>query len=204
MKFPNLSRRGFIAAASALSASVAAAMNLPSGIKLLNETDNEEPVEKSKDWITDRGDYYIVHVPEGKTFKNEDLDKSTVFYLENYSTATNMSINGFVNIILLGEYSRFDWARIDTRNTRLASGKERAAMIVEDRRKSRPPMVFNDLHIQTSDCMPVGDPRFSNRSVIPVNNSHLGSYYPPNGRKFLDSGKGQVLATTGSINGPYR
>lgn len=204
MKFPNLSRRGFIAAASALSASVAAAMNLPTGIKLLNETDNEEPVEKSKDWITDRGDYYIVHVPEGKTFKNEDLDKSTVFYLENYSTATNMSINGFVNIILLGEYSRFDRAHIDTRNTRLASGKERAVIIVDDRRKSRPPMVINELHIQTSDCMPVGDPRFSNRSVIPVNNSHLGSYYPPNGRKFLDNGKGQVLATTGSINGPYR
>lgn len=136
MNFPNLTRRGFVAAASAMAASIAAAMSLPPGVKLLNETDNEEPVNLSKDWITDKGDYYIVHVPEGKTFRNELLDKSTIFYIENGASVRGVSINGFVNAIVLNEFADFSHNVIDTSKTRLASGKERSAVVLSYRGRS--------------------------------------------------------------------
>lgn len=147
MNFPNLSRRGFIAAASALAATVSAAMSLPPGIKLLNETDNEEPVNLSKDWITDKGDYYIVHVPEGKTFSGEMLDKSTVFYTEQFSRVNNVSVMGFANVILLSDSCQFTNSEIDARNTRLASGKQRSVMVIDPRYSNgKPNSVFQGIH----------------------------------------------------------
>lgn len=147
MNFPNLSRRGFIAAASALAATVSAAMSLPPGIKLLNETDNEEPVNLSKEWITDKGDYYIVHVPEGKTFSGEMLDKSTVFYMEQFSRVNNVSVMGFANVILLSDTCQFTNSDIDATTTRLASGKERPVMILDSRYSNgKPNSVFRGIY----------------------------------------------------------
>lgn len=151
MKFPNLSRRGFIAAASALAASVTAAMNLPSGIKLLNETGNEEIVDESKEWITDKGDYYIVHVPRGKIISDLTLDKSTVFYLEEYSIARALRVEGFANVIVHSNLCRFEQNVIDARSTRLASGKERAAMVFENRSPQQDrAFIFNEVYIHAS------------------------------------------------------
>lgn len=151
MNSPNLSRRGFIAAASALAASVSAAMNLPSGIKLLNETDNEEPVNLSKDWITDKGDYYIVHIPEGKSFSSEKLDKSTVFYMEHASCVNNVSVVGFANIILLSDTCQFTNVDVDARTTRLASGKQRAVIAFDSRYSNgKPNSVFRGIYVRGS------------------------------------------------------
>lgn len=152
MNFPNLTRRGFVAAASALAATVSAAMNLPSGIKLINETDSEEPVNLSKDWITDKGDYYIVRVPEGKSFWNETLDKSTVFYIENGGSVKHVRVNGFVNAIVLNEYASLSNCIIDASKTRLASGKERSPLVVDWR--GRPPHLDQAI-IVSGDVKPI-------------------------------------------------
>lgn len=136
MCFPNLSRRGFMVAASALVATVSQAMNLNKGIVSLIETDKEAPVEKANEWITDRGDFYIVRVPEGKTFSKHDFDKSVVFYLEHQATVSMVSVMGFTNLILESDAARFTDGYLDCSNTKLASGKERACMVVDNRSKS--------------------------------------------------------------------
>lgn len=50
------------------------------------------------DWVQDKGDYYIVNVPERKVFKGESLDKPTIFLCGAGSSVLNTSVNGFVNM----------------------------------------------------------------------------------------------------------
>ncbi len=59
-----------------------------------------EPFEvlQENDWITDRGDFYIVRVPDFKTFKNELLNKPTIFILGQSAVVSNCDVLGFTNI----------------------------------------------------------------------------------------------------------
>lgn len=150
MGFLTLSRRGFMVAASALAASV----GIGNKLVTLIETENETPIQKYSDWITDRGDYYIVRIPHGKSFSNHTFDKSVAFYMENDTTVSNVSVNGFTNLIMQQKDSRVMVrdSLFDSTSTKLASGKSRAVVLIDG---SLDQSVFTGLHVQpgpSNDC----------------------------------------------------
>jgi hypothetical protein len=49
-------------------------------------------------WVTDKGGYYIVRIPDYMTFAHEDLDKPTIFLLGEQSRVRDVSVLGFANI----------------------------------------------------------------------------------------------------------
>jgi hypothetical protein len=55
-----------------------------------------------KDWIEDKGDFYIVRVPDNSIFKNEKLDKPVIFVTGAYVTLANLDVQGYANIIAKG------------------------------------------------------------------------------------------------------
>lgn len=133
MQYPNLSRRGFISALSALASTVTAAAMLPPKILLLNETENEDPVEQCKDWITDKGDYYAVRIPDGKTFRDETFDKSVVFLMGNCAAIEYVTVKGFTNfIITAGRYTVTN-SMFDSSGVKLANGKERSPVYFDNK-----------------------------------------------------------------------
>ena len=58
---------------------------------------------KKHEWIEDKGDFYIVRVPDSKTFANEMLDKPTIFLLGHYTVVKDIVVNGCVNVVAKGE-----------------------------------------------------------------------------------------------------
>jgi hypothetical protein len=51
-----------------------------------------------RDWIEDRGDFFIVRVPDFKSFANEDLSKPVVFLLGQQAAVRAVRVAGFVNV----------------------------------------------------------------------------------------------------------
>lgn len=131
MKYSVLSRRGFLVVASGLVTTISDAMRPTQGLIALVETENESPVESVSDWITDKGDFYVVRVPAGKTFSIDLLDKSSVFYLENAATVTRTSVNGFVNVVFETNLGQVKECYFDPTKTVLASGNTREALILD-------------------------------------------------------------------------
>lgn len=61
-----------------------------------------EPMEKIentyKDWIEERNGFYIVRVPDFKTFEKEHLNMPTIFLMGQNSALRNCQIDGYANI----------------------------------------------------------------------------------------------------------
>jgi len=51
-----------------------------------------------RDWIEDRGDFFIVRVPDYKTFARETLNKPTIILMGERSTVRDVEIQGCTNI----------------------------------------------------------------------------------------------------------
>jgi hypothetical protein len=105
----NLLRRTFLK----VSASVAlASAAMSKGLILLDEP--ELPIaDNYKDWIEDRGNFYIVRVPDYKTFAKETLDKPTILLLGENSIAKDLDINGYLNVEISNR-SQFISTRVDS------------------------------------------------------------------------------------------
>lgn len=131
MKYSALSRRGFLVVASGLVTTISDAMRPTQGLIALVEAENESPVESVSDWITDKGDFYVVRVPAGKTFSIDLLDKSSVFYLENAAMVTRTQINGFVNVVFETNLGQVKECYFDATNTVLASGNKRDVLALD-------------------------------------------------------------------------
>ena len=58
---------------------------------------------KKHEWIEDKGDFYIVRVPDSMTFANELLDKPTIFLLGHYTVVKDIVVNGYANVAAKGE-----------------------------------------------------------------------------------------------------
>jgi len=69
--------------------------------------------DSHKDWIEDKGEFYIVRVPDYKTFARETLNKPTILLLGENSIAKDLDINGYLNVELSHE-SLFIDSRIDS------------------------------------------------------------------------------------------
>lgn len=85
-------RRGFL---KLLGAAVGAAA-VP-GILTYAEPLLAIPIE-GREWVEDRGDFYVVRVPDFKTFAREVLDKPTIFLLGQQAILTNVLVSGFANL----------------------------------------------------------------------------------------------------------
>lgn len=92
-------RRTFLKTATALVGGVLAA-------KYLEPLTNISQIHN--DWIEDKGDYYIVRIPDNSIFSNEILDKPTIFVTGAYVALKRLEITGFVNIIAKGPISVMD------------------------------------------------------------------------------------------------
>lgn len=67
----------------------------------LDITRYAEPLQKiaSKgEWVEDRGDFYVVRVPDFKTFARETLDKPTIFLLGERATVADVMVAAHCNI----------------------------------------------------------------------------------------------------------
>lgn len=49
-------------------------------------------------WVQDKGDYYVVTIPENKSFAKEYLDKPTIFLFGDNSKLLDVSVIGFANM----------------------------------------------------------------------------------------------------------
>lgn len=71
---------------------------------------------KKHEWVEDKGDFYIVRVPDSKTFANELLDKPTIFLLGHHTVVRDIIVNGYANISHKGTSlittSRFDVSKM--------------------------------------------------------------------------------------------
>lgn len=56
------------------------------------------PEEKPIDWIIDKGEYYLVNIPDGKTLKRERLDKPSIIKMGQGSTIGDLTVVGYCNI----------------------------------------------------------------------------------------------------------
>ena len=89
MNYPTLDRRGFLKAGTALIGGVVLAryvepLNLPN--------------QEHKDWVTDKGDYYVIRVPDNKGMRKELFDKPVIMTLGENSYADGITVIGFMNV----------------------------------------------------------------------------------------------------------
>jgi hypothetical protein len=54
--------------------------------------------DEAKDWVEERNGFYIVRVPDFKTFANETLDKPTIFLLGQEAVVRGIEVFGYANI----------------------------------------------------------------------------------------------------------
>lgn len=88
-----LNKRGFLKIASVLVGGLTLSKYTNAELFL-----PENKVSVFQDWIEDRGDFYIVRVPDFKSFNNEILNKPTVFLAGQHSSISRVRVDGFVNI----------------------------------------------------------------------------------------------------------
>lgn len=82
-------RRGFLKLLGAVAASV--------GIVKYAEPLLSIP-QAGHDWIEDRGDFYIVRVPDFKEFARETLEKPTIFLLGEMAIVRDVRVTSFANV----------------------------------------------------------------------------------------------------------
>ena len=85
----SLLRRSFLKLAAAVTGGVVITKYLEP-MELLDD--------EAKDWIEERNGFYIVRVPDFKTFSNETLDKPTIFLLGQEAVVRDLEIFGYANI----------------------------------------------------------------------------------------------------------
>jgi hypothetical protein len=110
-------------------------------------TTYSEPYAFIKDksgWITDKGDYYIVRVPDYKSFAGETMDKNTIFILGNSALVTRVSVLGFVNITAPNG-ATLNEMLLDSRGS--LSQKPRPALVFENTQNVK----INGSHLFMSD-----------------------------------------------------
>lgn len=132
-----LNKRGFLKIASALVGGLT--FSKYTNAELLVP---EKNVSVFQDWIEDRGDFYVVRVPDFKSFSNEILNKPTVFLAGHNSSISRIRIDGFVNIHSKNGHIRLTESEIDA--TRHAFDGRRSVIEVS----GYSGLEFSDCHIK--------------------------------------------------------
>jgi hypothetical protein len=132
-----LQRRGFLKVVSALAAATGLVRYIETPILMPNK----------HEWIEDMGDYYIVRVPEGKTFANERLDKPTLFGLEDRATVTGIEVLGYANVYHKGQFA-FMHSRFDT-SKMILDHKRPAMNIIGVGPANKAGSMLNGIHVDT-------------------------------------------------------
>jgi hypothetical protein len=84
---------------------------------------------KYADWIEDRGDFYIVRVPDFQSFARERLKKPTILLLGENATVADIQVDAFVNI-QAPKGGRIMACSFDARNVRV--GRNRPVVEITD------------------------------------------------------------------------
>lgn len=85
-------RRGFLKLVVAAATTVGA-------LKITRYAEPLLPIaDVAHDWIEDRGDFYVVRVPDFKIFAREILRKPTIFLLGQQATVYDVAVDSFSNI----------------------------------------------------------------------------------------------------------
>ena len=95
-----IARRGFLKVLGAIAASTG----------IIHYAEAKVLMPEQGSWIEDKGDYYIVRIPDGKTFARETLDKPTIFGFGRDSSMREVTVNGFSNLYLQSGASTYDCA----------------------------------------------------------------------------------------------
>ena len=121
-----LTRRGFLKVTGAAAAALLAAKLLPPGLTVFDE----QPVRHtaSKDWITDRGDYWEVVIPAGKRLSREVFDKPLLLMMGQDASFVDCVVLGFANLYAKPNVSLIG-NHFDARQ--LASVKERPLLTIK-------------------------------------------------------------------------
>lgn len=86
-----LSRRGFLKVGVASVAGVLLAKYAEPVMSIL---------DNKGDWITDKGDYYILRIPDFKSFANHKFDKPLIVVMGESSRMHHTTVQGMTNIIV--------------------------------------------------------------------------------------------------------
>lgn len=84
-------RRIFLKLAGAVTGLVAAS-------SLVKYAEPYAKLSEIGEWIEDRGDFFIVRVPDYKMFAGEILNKPTIFLLGERAVVKDVRVNGFANV----------------------------------------------------------------------------------------------------------
>jgi len=84
-----LSRRGFILQATALVGGLSISHYLEPFLAV---------PDKYKDWIEDRGDFFVVRVPDGKRLEGQTFDKPTILLLGALACFKSNTVKGYLNV----------------------------------------------------------------------------------------------------------
>lgn len=105
------------------AAAVISANALPLGTLVYG--DSIERVRKYRDWVTDRGDYYVVIIPAYKVLANESFDKPVLAAFGEGATMRGCVVNGFMNLLGKRGFSLLE-TRIDAE--KIAFARPRASL----------------------------------------------------------------------------
>lgn len=86
-----LSRRGFLKVGVASVAGVLLAKYAEPVMSIL---------DNKNDWVTDKGDYYILRIPDFKSFANHKFDKPLIVVMGECSRMSNTTVQGMTNLIV--------------------------------------------------------------------------------------------------------
>lgn len=91
-----MDRRTFVNSAFAVVASNTSLLLNATPILHLEEL--TVPKYEPSSWITDKGDYYVVKIPDGKTFIKEVLDKPSIIVLGENSKLSDLTVHGYASL----------------------------------------------------------------------------------------------------------
>lgn len=81
-------------------------------------------------WVEDKGDFYILRVPDGKSVNGLKLDKPTIVLAGAKSIISNVDIDGFCNIFAKPA-AVIDGLWVDARHS-MAEGRDHAVLMSGD------------------------------------------------------------------------
>ncbi len=104
---------------------------LVGGVLLFKYIEPIVPIAEPKkhEWVEDKGDFYIVRVPDTKSFVNETLDKPTIFLLGENTLIKGLNIKGYINVAYKGNCAISD-LYLDT--SKMTLPNERSLMYIEN------------------------------------------------------------------------
>ena len=114
----------------------------------------------SKDWITDKGNYYLVVVPSYKLLKNESFDKPVLFILQEGAMVDSVCVDGFTTVVC-ERGGHFLNSYIDCKETLLT--KPRSAVLID---KTSNRLVYHGNIVQAG-------PSTSHVLEVPATGNHL-------------------------------